>query len=103
MWENRALGNFFDVAVFSTVTPLSSPISCRLSCSTVGLKISSLQNLVMKSVTKFSCGTLGNDQMHALVARKIYLLYHHFYPQKIHVKKKTSYYYMQHLINNKFY
>jgi hypothetical protein len=45
---------FFDVAKFTTLTPLSLLISCKLSFPIVGLKMSCLPTLTLKSRTKCS-------------------------------------------------
>jgi hypothetical protein len=47
---------FLDVAKFTTLIPLSLPTSCKLSFSIVGLKMSSLPTLALKSAKKCSYG-----------------------------------------------
>jgi hypothetical protein len=50
MWNIVLLTTtFFDVAKFTTLTPLSLLVSCKLSFPIVGLKISSLPTFAMKS------------------------------------------------------
>jgi len=73
LWTVR----FFDVAKFTTVTPLSLLISCKLSSLIVGLKISSLL-LLQYLITKCSYGILGTNQIDALVPHKSYSFCHHF-------------------------
>jgi hypothetical protein len=48
---------FLDVAKFTTLTLLSLLSLCKLSFPAVGLKISSLPNFLLKSLTEFSYGT----------------------------------------------
>jgi hypothetical protein len=47
---------FLDVAKFTNLTPLSLQISCKLSFPIVGLKMSSLPTLVLKSRKRISYG-----------------------------------------------
>jgi hypothetical protein len=50
MWENRTFDfGFLDVAKLTNLTPLSLLISCKLSFSIIGLKMSSLPTLALKS------------------------------------------------------
>jgi hypothetical protein len=49
MREHCTFDSFLDVAKFTNLTPLSLLISCRLSFPIVGLKMSSLLTLVLKS------------------------------------------------------
>jgi hypothetical protein len=49
-----------DVAKFTTLTPLSLLISCKLSFPIVGLKMSSLPTLAFKSHNKIVIWYLGN-------------------------------------------
>jgi hypothetical protein len=51
---------FLDVATFSTLTPLSFIISYNLSFPIVGLKMSSLPTLAMKSLNRFYVWYLTN-------------------------------------------
>jgi hypothetical protein len=49
MWEHLPLAmRFLDVAKFTTLTPLSLLISCKLSFQIVGLKMSSLPTFEFK-------------------------------------------------------
>jgi hypothetical protein len=54
---------------------------CTLFLPVIGLKVSTLPNFALKSITKFCCGALRISKIHALVPHKSYPLYHHFYPQ----------------------
>jgi hypothetical protein len=51
---------FLDVAKFTNVTPLSLLISCKLSFPIVGLKMSSLPTLALKSPNRIFIWYLGN-------------------------------------------
>jgi hypothetical protein len=44
---------FFEVAKFTSLTPLSLLASCRLSLPIIGLKMSSIPNFALKSPSKF--------------------------------------------------
>jgi hypothetical protein len=55
MWENYISDRFLDVAKFTTLTPLSLLILCKLSFPIVGLKMSSLPTLALKSPNKTDC------------------------------------------------
>jgi hypothetical protein len=68
----------FDVAKFTTLTPLSLLISCKLSFLTVGLKISSLPTFVFNST--------GNDEETAMAI----LRYHNIYPEEQRKIKQHS-------------
>jgi hypothetical protein len=51
LWEHCTLTiRFLDMAKFTTLTPLSLLISCKLLFLTVGLKMSSLPALALKSL-----------------------------------------------------
>jgi hypothetical protein len=43
---------FFEVAIFTNLTPLSLLASCRLSLSIIGLKMSYLPTFALKSPSK---------------------------------------------------
>jgi hypothetical protein len=60
MWEHCNLTMSLDVAKFTTLTPLSLLISCKLSFPIVGLKMSSLPTLAFKSPNKIFVWYLGN-------------------------------------------
>jgi hypothetical protein len=49
-----------DVAKFTTLTPLSLLISCKLSFPIVGLKIFYLPTFALKSTSKIFMSYLGN-------------------------------------------
>jgi hypothetical protein len=49
MWEHCTCDRFFDVAKFNTLTLLLLPISCKLIFPVVGLKISSVFTLALRS------------------------------------------------------
>jgi hypothetical protein len=49
MWELYTLDRFLDVAKFTTLTPLSLLIPCKLSLAIVGFKTSSLPTSAWKS------------------------------------------------------
>jgi hypothetical protein len=51
---------FSDVAKFTNLTPLSLLISCKLSFQIVGLKMSSLRTLALKSPNRILVCYLGN-------------------------------------------
>jgi hypothetical protein len=53
---------FLDVAKFTTLTPLSLLISCKLSFPTVGLKMSSLPTLALRFPNKIFIWYLGNRE-----------------------------------------
>jgi hypothetical protein len=60
MWENVLLILILDVEKFTSLTPLSLLITCIFLFPTVGLKMSSLPTVALKSPNKsFSC-YLGN-------------------------------------------
>jgi len=80
-WKCSTLYVFFDVAKFTTVTPLSLLVLCKFSFPSVGLKISSLPTFALKSPIKISCGA---DPIRAPFPHKSYPLCHHFYPQFLH-------------------
>jgi hypothetical protein len=50
------IDRFLDVAKFTTLTPLSLLISCKLSFPVTGLKMSSLPTLALKSHNRISYG-----------------------------------------------
>jgi hypothetical protein len=53
MWKHRTFDcEYLDVSNFATLTPLSFLISCKFSFPIVGLKMSSLSTLAMKSPNK---------------------------------------------------
>jgi hypothetical protein len=52
MWEHCTSDRILDVAKFSSLTPLSSLISCKLSFKIVGLKMSSLPTSALISPNK---------------------------------------------------
>jgi hypothetical protein len=53
MWEHRTFdSDVLDMEKCTNLTPLSLLISCKLSLSTVGLKMSSLPTLALKSPNK---------------------------------------------------
>jgi hypothetical protein len=64
---------FLDVATFTTLTPLSLVISCKLSFPVVGLKMSSIATLALKSSKKVSCGICGIYRIHVPVLRRTFL------------------------------
>jgi len=88
MWEYCTRDRIFDVAVFTIITPLSLPISCKLSFLTIGLKISSSLLFHCNLQITFSCGTLEIDWIHALLPHKSYPSYHHFYLQLMHTNSE---------------
>jgi hypothetical protein len=49
MWEHLLTVRFLDVAKLTSLTPLSLLVVCRLSFPIVGLKMSSLPTLALKS------------------------------------------------------
>jgi hypothetical protein len=59
MWEHCIFDRFLDAANFSTLTPLSLLISCKLSFPIVGLKMSSLPTSAMKPPKRFSYSIYG--------------------------------------------
>jgi hypothetical protein len=68
----------------TTLTPLSLLVACRLSFPIVGLRMSSLPTLAMKSPIIFSYGTSGIYQKPFLVLHRTCSLYHQFYLQLGH-------------------
>ena len=68
----------FDVAKFTTVTPLSLLSWCRLSFVVVGLKIFSLPTFALKSPNGNFTRYLGKWQKPAVISHKYCLLNHHF-------------------------
>jgi hypothetical protein len=71
---------FLDVAKFTTLTPLSLQISCKLSLPIVGLKMSSLPTLAFKSPNKIFMWYLGNLSIYVPIPQRSYLSHHQFYP-----------------------
>jgi hypothetical protein len=70
---------FLDMVKFTTLTSLSLLISCKLSFSDVGLKVSSLPTLALKS-NKIFVWYLGNLSNTCSVLRIIYPPHYQFYP-----------------------
>jgi hypothetical protein len=68
-----------DVANSTTLTPLSLLISSKLSFSIVGLKMSFLPTLALKSPKKISYGASGIYRIDVLVPRRRCPSYHQFY------------------------
>jgi hypothetical protein len=63
---------FVDVAKFTTLTPLSLLMSCNLSFPVVGLKMSYLPTLAVKSPDKIFTWYLGNlSNMHSNSSYKL--------------------------------
>jgi hypothetical protein len=61
MWEYCTVDNqILDVAKFTTLTPSSLPVFCKLSFPIVGLKMSSLPTLALKSPYKISISYFRN-------------------------------------------
>jgi hypothetical protein len=83
---------FLDVAKLTTLTPLSLLVACRLSFPIVGLKMSSLPTLALKSPNKISYGTSGIYQKPVLVPHRTCPLYHQFYLQLGHGHSEQGYY-----------
>jgi len=63
---------------YTTLTPLSLLISCKLSFPTAGLKISFLPIFSVNLLWEFPCGMLGNDQIHVPVPCESYPFYYNF-------------------------
>jgi hypothetical protein len=70
---------FLDSARFSTPTPLSLLILCKLSFLIVRLKMTSLPTLALKSANKIFMWYLGIYRIHVLVPLRTCLSYHQFY------------------------
>jgi hypothetical protein len=49
MWEHCNFDTFLDVEIFTALTPLSLLILCKLSFPVVGLKVSFISTLALKS------------------------------------------------------
>jgi hypothetical protein len=66
MWEHHTFDNKISGCgkVYYSLTPLSLLISGKLSFPIVGLKMSSLPTLALKSPNKFSYGILGIYRIH---------------------------------------
>jgi len=74
----------------------------------VVLSIDTMYLLLQWSLgTNFSRSTSGIDPIHALIPSKSYPLYHHFYPQLVHVHSEQYHVndvcYILHPITNKFF
>jgi hypothetical protein len=74
---------FVDVANFTTLTPLLLLISCELSFPIVGLKMSSLPTLALKS-NKIFDSIQHIYRIHVLVIHRTCPSYHQFYLQLGH-------------------
>jgi hypothetical protein len=79
MWEHCTFDRFLEAAMFTTLTPLSLLILCKLSFPIVGLKMSSLPTSAVKPPRKFLYGIYGIHRIHVLVPDRSCHSYHKFY------------------------
>jgi hypothetical protein len=74
---------FFDVTNFTTLTPLSSLVSCKLSSPVVALKIFSLPTFALNS-PNYIVMWHRIYRIYTLVPHKSCHFYHHFHPKLVH-------------------
>jgi hypothetical protein len=66
---------FFDVAKFTTLTPFSLLILCKLLFPTVGLKISYLPKLALKYPSKIFIWYVGRLTIRSGLARTVWVFW----------------------------
>jgi hypothetical protein len=81
MWEHCTFDNeFLGVTKFTSLTPLTLLISCKLSFPIAGLKMSSFPTLALKSPNKIFMWYSRNYQIYVPIPHRSCLSHHQFHP-----------------------